>query len=512
MEKQTKDNLKNMDRTIRNPMPQKPLVSVIMPMKDHRGIALQAVESWVRLQRCNPNDFEVILIIDDSMNALASALKPLLRSHDAILNLNTTIETEQYDYAARRAQGEYLFFTESHCMAEPDAISETIAYIQTHSLDGFCAHDVPICPNRIAKVEAKMFAQGFQEWSKEDHWMKVILRGVAIRKAAYMDVGGFHYKYDRFSEWLLAAMLHAKGYRLGYAPKVRVRHCYNDNFQLLEFYIKTFTIGECVYRLEGDPELCQRYFAVPSEWNELNNFDSSLVRSIFGDLFKRITIDGAWNDRKKWLKQALSIFHLVIFGANYYVLRYSLFVNLAKLRLHLRWNDETEMVKAFIDFYMGCTSLTRACFVRDHVRKSDAVPRVALAYPMDDLKTESLWGFHEIERYEGVSFRWSSSIAALKLNLAPADYDGVIKLVNVRPINVEKDAAIYLNGMPIQSLTYNALTCELSFFAPYTMFSQNIQQRMVLLTELLKSDGRDARSLGLPIVSVHFKPHGRNEK
>jgi len=186
-----------------------PIVSVIVPMRDHRGIAIEAVESWVKKQRCNPDDFEVILIIDDTTRQLEGAFRRMLRPHDQLIIHMADSYMEQYDVGARYAKGEFLFFAEPHCIAEPEAISEMLYYISSRSYDGFCARTTPICTNSIAQTFSRIFEERFEEWSREDHWSKVFMRGFGIRRSVYIGVGGFLYKYKRFAESLLAATLHA---------------------------------------------------------------------------------------------------------------------------------------------------------------------------------------------------------------------------------------------------------------------------------------------------------------
>jgi len=54
----------------------KPLLSVIIPLGDHRGHALEAIESWTR-QTCPREDYEVIVITDGREPELEAAVARL---------------------------------------------------------------------------------------------------------------------------------------------------------------------------------------------------------------------------------------------------------------------------------------------------------------------------------------------------------------------------------------------------------------------------------------------------
>ena len=146
-----------------------PRVSVIMPIRDHRGLALDSVSSWVNAQTCVPELFEVIVILDETVTQLENSLRSLLRQHDRLLTVSTPNEMKQYDIGARQASGEYLFFSEPHCLAAPTTVVEIMTYFKTQPFDGFCAKSLPICRNRIAALEYRMFEEGWQIWSQEGH-------------------------------------------------------------------------------------------------------------------------------------------------------------------------------------------------------------------------------------------------------------------------------------------------------------------------------------------------------
>jgi hypothetical protein len=257
--------------------PDGPAVTIVLPLFDHRGLALQSVESWVLHQRAAPESFELIVILDDSVRAFEADLRARLRPWDQIVFASGN-EMRQYHEAAVAARGRILFFTEPHCLAEPEAVGQVIHYFDTHDAAGMCGRTVPVMPNAVGRAESWMYDEGSRSWSQPDDWRKVILRAFGVRRDLYFDAGGFDHRYHRFAEWLLAARLHAKGHRLDYAPGVGVLHQYATSFGLLDAFNKEFTDGECLFRAEHtSPEFCERYFGSPPEWNEAIALDRPLL-------------------------------------------------------------------------------------------------------------------------------------------------------------------------------------------------------------------------------------------
>ena len=104
------------------------------------------------------------------------------------------------------------------------------------------------------------------EWSKPESWVRVIVRGVALRKDTYIAVGGFEHRYSRFAEWLLSARLRSRGYQLDYTPGVGVHHRDSGSFSCYDDEIREFTEGECLFRMESDSaEFVRTYLGSPQE-------------------------------------------------------------------------------------------------------------------------------------------------------------------------------------------------------------------------------------------------------
>src|SRR5260221_2039710 len=168
-------------------------LAVVLPMRDHRGWATRSVASWTESQRFDPNDFELILVIDKQTAELAERLTRLLRPHDQVIHHDGN-DMAQYHAGAGAARSDLLFFTEPHAFAEPEAVAQIIEYMDTHAVDGLCARSSPVTVDALGRAEARIFANGFEGWSKPESWVRVIVRGFALRKETYEAVGGFEHR------------------------------------------------------------------------------------------------------------------------------------------------------------------------------------------------------------------------------------------------------------------------------------------------------------------------------
>jgi len=484
-----------------------PCVSVILPMRDHRGFGVDAVTSWANAQTSDPQMFEIIVILDDTVKPLEHALQALLRPQDRLIAVPASDEIAQYDLGARQARGEYLFFTEPHCLAAPNAVTEIIAYFQTHTDDGFCAQSLPICRNRIADMEFRMFEEGWNTWSQEGHWCKVIIRGFGIRRSAYLASGGFDVRYGRFAEWLLAATLHVQGYRLGYAPHIIIQHAYGERLQLFDVFIREFTEGECLLRMERPREFCERFFGAPPEWDDFHEDHQDISRMLKGILLRQIrTRQGCTASLFGWQTATCAYMHLVfreLLGRRGAALSLTLSLWHAKARCYLWWLHPDRMYRAFQDYWQRTTTFYRIEFLLKHARPSEqapaSTPPIMSAISLGN--AQNLFGFHGLEQHGGQHFRWSSPTAAIRMALPPAPYRIAIRLLPVRPIYVERELSIFFNQIPIRPIRYDQPTATLHLMIHPAMFNATMPNWLILLCSPLRID-IERRQLGLPIIAI----------
>jgi len=241
---------------------------------------MEFVRSWVRGQTYTRGCFEVIVVTDGSDPALDKRVKELLGLEDRMIHHATTNLFLLYNVGALAARGRLLFFTESHCIAQPECLEEIVRFLAMGDYDGVCCRSLSTFPaDGWGRMEERFFDPYLHTFSEPGDWRKVQSRGFAIYRDIYMEEGSFEDSFGRFAEWALAARLHSRGRRLGYAPGAAIRHRSTTTCRELISDIRNFTRGECAYRARYPADYCERYFGYSEEWAQRESFRPSLARS-----------------------------------------------------------------------------------------------------------------------------------------------------------------------------------------------------------------------------------------
>ncbi len=494
--------------------PMGPNVSVIIALPDHRGLAIKSVKSWVQEQTYPRKRFEVIVVTDGSDSNLDGQVKELLGPEDEFIYHPTSNELHLYDIAARRAKGRLLFFTEPHCMAEPECLEELTAFFAAHDYDGGCCRSVGICLNGMARMEERLFDDGFRSFSRRGDWRKVILRGFAIHRDIFLQAGGFEHTFGRFAEWALAAKLHSQGRCLGYAAGATVRHDYTTSLKELRPFVKEFTRGECAYRVSAPAEYCERYFGVAPEWSERESLRPSIARSVcratWRSLWSGIRKGAGWSMLRAQTTALLRAFPIALIGPRWRVLGAAWALWMARARCRVwRWSDQ-RLYRAYCDAWERMVRHSRLEFVAEHLASSVPTPPVVYSYRLSEAQEEWLVGFHAVERWEDDAFRWSGSVSIVRLGLPVGSYDVRIETQSLRKEPVPLYLEVFFNRHRLSSVI-RFEEGVLSFGIQPSMFASGHEQHLVLTCNPLRPwtvGVPDRRELGLPIFSIAFSAIG----
>jgi len=489
-------------------------LSILLPLPDHRGNAERCVRSWTEDQCAAPERFELIVVSDGKDAETDDKVRAALRSQDRLLIASAGDELEMYDIAARTAQGDLLFLSEPHCVAERETVNEILKYITTSGEDGAVARTVTLASNAIARAEARMYDDGFVGWSRPGNWCKVILRGFAIKRSAYLAVGGFEYRYGRFSEWLLAATLHKKGYSFGYMPGAALAHWYLPSLSDLRPFIRNFTEGECSYRSEYSSGDVLPYFGNPPEWSLMRSRAPELAQllpSVVMSLAK-----GARQRREARLLATLASrlpqFWLEARGSVAWPkLRARIKVLLASMRCAVWQASEGDrLYRAYVDHYMRYTTFCRIAFISREPRTGAKLAdgREQFTYTLTDLPNDDIFGFHPVESFRGVAFRWASGLAAMRVYLPKRDYRLLIETGGLGP-STRSQVAVFINRKRVAGLT-PVVTAKgkrkgLEGRIRDSAFDPDRPTWLVLVCASRRRS-HDARDLGLPVARVTFEP------
>lgn len=223
-------------------------LSVIVPLADHRGHALEAIDSW-RQQTLDRAEYQLVVIIDGREPELERAIAPLLAPHDLLVMLPGGLLHDCYNAGAKAATGETLLFTESHVKAEPECLAQTLARLDIGDLDLIALASGGIDETRFAAQEQTIYEESLAE-RIEGGWNLCTVRGFALSRAAFERSGGYEGRYEHMSELALGAKLREQGVRMGYAPLARVWHFNGGTVETFARDLVQF--GACEIRLRAD--------------------------------------------------------------------------------------------------------------------------------------------------------------------------------------------------------------------------------------------------------------------
>ena len=224
------------------------LFSVIVPLEDHRDHWERCLRAW-QAQTLPKSSFETIFVAPPDFPADAcQKLKGLLGPQDRLEYFDANHDIDLLAAGAARAQGRYLFFTESHCWPKPDVLDRCSKTFAAHpDWAGFSGRSTRITHNRLSEVEADMYEGDFEHSLSTTAWRMVLDQCFATQRDRYEACGGFKPEYGHYAEWLLAANYVAHGQKLGFEPAALVYHRYTGRISYVRKFTLDFSAGEIHY-------------------------------------------------------------------------------------------------------------------------------------------------------------------------------------------------------------------------------------------------------------------------
>jgi hypothetical protein len=320
---------------------EKPFLTVIIPLPDHRGHALESIGSWMQ-QTCPRNDYEVIVIIDAREPELEVAIAKLLSPRDQLLRCDAGSLHDCYNAGARAARGQVLLFTESHVKADRDCLGEIIARFAKGDVDGLAVASGGINESRFAAQEQTIYEEALSD-RIAGGWNLCTVRGCAIERNAFQSAGGFRGEYGHFSEILLGAMLRHGGARLGYAERACVWHFNSGTFAHFGRELRAYGADEIRFRSDNPKSPLLKYIGPSNMWDNRQMSLSATAASHIGKSLRtilRATIRGRVREAGRTIVQAAPWLPTLVFGPQWESLKAACAVAWAALLLVVHhWNE-----------------------------------------------------------------------------------------------------------------------------------------------------------------------------
>lgn len=452
--------------------------------------------------------YEVVVTVPESREGAVEELRKFLRAQDRLIAVKADERFALYAAAAKTAKGALLVFTEDHCIAEADCLAAVKRHFERTGDACATLRWGHINRNNVALMEERLSHIDEKVWFGADHWNKVRVRGFAIRRHAYWDVGGFDWPYALFAEAALSARLHSRGHRVGHIIESGIRHINTETLSELFANAWSYSWGECAYCHNHEAEFCEPYFAASTVLERDSLVPRGLSRWMAFALLKVLLRDRTLiGNGKSSLSGALIwAARLVLVSFETPMRRLLAWPKLwsARLRFHLwRFNEERQF-RAFSQFWRRVVQIARLTYAAKHGlharRQSAAID------PANFIIAGGI-GCFGVERYRGRDFRWTSPVALLQLTLSPGGYRLTIDTGGLQSRAWRVPLGIYWNRhlIPQNEVLWDQGVMSVAIKERMCRPGSTQELTLACAPARRKSDA-DRRWRGLPICSVDVRP------
>jgi hypothetical protein len=277
-------------------------------------MAKACIQGWAAAQDFPRDAFEIILAVPEGHPVQdVEEVQALLSRWDRVLTFSVRHDMDLVAETARHARGEFLVFTEAHCIPQPDFLSAAWKAMEDHpEWAGFSGSSRPITHNLLSEVEAAMYMCAIRRNLEEHPWLKILDQCLVIRQAAYIQCGGIDPEYGHFAEWLLGARLHQQGLVMGHEPAAAVSHYYIGEFEDIMTFTEDFACGHMRFEMAGQGDPCAGMFDSTAYWEDRAGLDRRIARLMVSLVWRaRKGLHGQkaraqWRSRlRMWLRRAV---------------------------------------------------------------------------------------------------------------------------------------------------------------------------------------------------------------
>jgi hypothetical protein len=468
-------------------------ISVLLPLQDERKAGVDCVRAWTA-QTADPDVFELIALAPGEDTRLERSVRPLLRPHDRWIVQRGADEYELFNLGAREGRGEFVFVTEAHCVPEPDCLEAMLSELDRTGAPGIRGVSVAEAHGALGELEQSAFEDALAIEEEPDHWRKVLIHSLAIRRDLYLESGGLPQEFGDFAPWVLAIALRERGQRLKFSPRPRVRHVYDGDLDHLGAHVRSFGQGEMRYRSRCPPAVAERYLETEEEWDEwLQHTRAGARRGLRAALALRHP--GTW-------RAAISHSAVAAFGPRATIAAAHIKASAAGRRAE-RAADPEIRAHHFQEFWRLMSRLGRLEGLAENRPAQFETAATGHLDLVEPLSGRAI-GLHRAESTDGGSaFRWTAPLAMLRvavpgssraratLELAPFERPADSKPANPR-------VAVDNRVVPIQ-VTESEIWFELDPGERWIALGCNALRPGT-------HGSADPRSLGLPVRSLSFEP------
>ncbi len=359
---------------------QKPRISIIVPLPDHRGHALAGIGSWLQ-QTVDRDWVQVIVIADGREPELERDIDNLLGPHDLRLSVERGSLHDCYNAGAHAAAADLFLFTESHVQADSDCVEQVLKGLAESDVAALASGGID--KDRFAAQEQAIYDEAL-ETRVATGWNLCTVRGFVARRAAFARSGGFQVRYGHFSELLLGAMFKSQGARMGYLRRARVSHFNDGTIEHLARELAEFGREEIHFRATQPNSPVLNHLGPCPIWEQRKTFHRGAALHAAGKALirgARALLQGKAKEFGRSAEAAIRAIPFVFFGPQWLQWRSAASSALARNLLKVSYVPDRWYYANFCNFWNCEIRRGRAAAVAEWLARSRSVPSKEAATP-----------------------------------------------------------------------------------------------------------------------------------
>ena len=476
-------------------------ISILLPLQDEREAGIKCAHSWIWDQTADDGLYEVIALAPGRDRKLERAVRPLLRPQDRWLEIRGASSSELFNAGAREARGEFVFLTESHCVPERECLSAMLDELDRTGAPGVRGADPPEVHGTIGRFERDAFLALIEQEEDPDHWRRILVHSLAMRRDLYLDAGGLPPRFGDFGAWVLAIALDRRAERLIFSPRPRVHHVYDGDFHHIRAHLLSFGRGEMLYRSESPPELSEKYLEPAIEWEQRLQYTRAGAR-------RAVRAALALRHRGSWA-EALGHAAVAIFGSRAPIMGVRARAALAALSVSLPRHVDRRRRDFFAFWRLTHRRGRLEVLAKASLDGTSSPPAARRLDPRGSFAGTAIGVFHLEERDGEAPIRWTAPLALLRVVVPGGERSRarleLDPLLRPNPAEEVKPRIAIDNRIAAATISEDAIEFEIEPGEHWIALACNPLRPRTYGVD-------DPRSLGLPMLGLSFGPmDGRAE-
>jgi hypothetical protein len=481
---------------------QAPRLSIVLPLVDDRGFAGASVGAWAS-QTLPAALYEIVAVDDGRRPRYTQELRRHLRDQDVLVERAGGSEIELYQKGAEVARGDLLLFTESHAVPLATTAEKLLCHFGRTGVETATLRSTHLPRPGLAALEEALGDRVRHERPPERWWAGVSLRGLAVSRSLFHELGGFRTELERFAETALAIEMDRRGLRADEVPDAVVQHGDCRSVRELEPALLALGRGRRRYVEAGPRARVEPYVGAPGPGNRAV-LDAGLARSLSLALLRSLLDPtGGAASRTAGARALLRWAPIVVAGAAGAALRPRVSARLSFLLCAVPLGNAASRLARFARAWSAVEACGEVQLLSRGALPPPGAPTRPLRFRPGESEDTDFVGFHAREADALGSFRWSEPAALWRLALAPGDYVGTLR-VSVPPF--DPGLRLLLNG---RARAGRATPEGVEITLPRHCMREGGEQHLVLLSAPFRparAGSTDGRTLGVAVRGLDLVP------